>query len=96
MRGISRRVLAQDLAATISLAACKDLGRWWSDCEAEFEAASDRDSRFAAAEPAVSLCASCTVQVDCASLAELTGYSGLAAGTAFRNGHRRALSGKER
>ena len=89
MRGISRTVLAQDLAATITDGNCKGHGSDWTSWETAHAAAATAQQRTAAAAPALRFCATCQVVAKCAQLADLTTYTGLAAGTAYRNGDRR-------
>ena len=89
MRGISRTVLAQDLAATITEGNCKGHGSDWTTWETAHAAALTPEQRTAAAAPALRFCATCPVVNECAQLAqlaELTAYTGLAANTAYRNG----------
>jgi len=89
VRGISRTVLAQDLAATITDGNCKGHGSDWTTWETAHAAAVTAGQRTAAAAPALRFCATCQVVDACAQLADLTAYTGLAAGTAYRNGDRR-------
>ncbi len=89
MRGISRTVLAQDLAATITDGNCKGHGSDWTSWEKAYAAAVTAQQRTAAAAPALCFCATCQVVNECAQLAELTAYTGLASGTAYHHGYRR-------
>jgi len=91
VRGISRTVLAQDLAATITDGNCKGHAGVWTTWETAHAAARTAEERVAAATPALAACDTCHVVEECAQLAELTAYTGLAAGTAYRNGHRRPV-----
>lgn len=86
MRGISRTVLAQDLAASITDGNCQGHGRDWTNWETDHAAAVTAAQRTVAATPALRLCDTCPVVDQCAQLAELTAYTGLAANTAYRNG----------
>ncbi len=86
MRGVSRTVLAQDLAATITDGNCKGHSRDWTTWETAHAAAATTGQRTAAAAPALRFCATCPVVAECAQLAALTAYTGLAANTAYRNG----------
>jgi len=86
MRGISRTVLAQDLAATITDGNCKGHSSDWTSWETAYAAAVTPEQRRAVAAPALRFCATCPVVNECAQLAELTAYTGLAANTAYRNG----------
>jgi hypothetical protein len=71
------------------------VGRW----EDTYAAALTQAGRLAAlAEPAA-VCAGCPITVECADLAGLSGYTGIAAGEGYRNGrldHARARSPRER
>ena len=86
MRGISRTVLAQDLAATITDGNCKGHSSDWTSWETAHAAAVTPEQRRAVAAPALRFCATCPVVNECAELADLTAYTGLAANTAYRNG----------
>lgn len=86
MRGISRTVLAQDLAATITDGNCKGHSSDWTSWETAHAAAVTPEQLRAVAAPALSFCATCQVVNECAQLAALTAYTGLAANTAYRNG----------
>jgi len=86
VRGISRTVLAQDLAATITDGNCKGHGSDWTSWETAYAAAVTAGQRRAVAAPALRFCATCQVVNECAELADLTAYTGLAANTAYRNG----------
>ena len=86
MRGISREVLARDTAWTLADGACKDLTIEWARWENTYAAALTQATRLAAlAEPAA-VCSACPITVECADLAELSGYTGIAAGQGYRNG----------
>ncbi len=86
MKGISREVLARDAAWTLADGACKDLTSQWATWEAAYAAASTRATRHAAlAEPAA-VCTACPITTECADLAVLSGYTGIAAGQGYRDG----------
>ena len=86
MRGISREVLARDAAWSLAECACKDLTAQWARWENMFAAALTQTARLAAlAEPAA-VCAGCPITAECADLADLCGYTGIAAGEGYRNG----------
>lgn len=88
-RDLSRNVLAQNLAATITDAACAEQTRQWNAWERAYEQARTRAQQAdALAEPAA-MCATCPAIEDCADLAELTGYTGIAGGHAYIKGRRR-------
>lgn len=87
MRGISREVLARDAAWTLADGHCKDLTAIWADWEATHAAAPTAAARKAALTAPAAVCHACPVQAECADLAELSLYSGIAAGRGYRNGH---------
>lgn len=99
MRGISREVLARDAAWSLADGACKDLTIAWGRWEDTYAAALTQAARFATlAEPAA-VCAACSITRECADLAELSGYTGIAAGEGYRNGqpdHSRARAPRQR
>ena len=86
MRGISREVLARDAAWTLDDGNCKGLTqRWaaWEDAYLAAQAITDRARQLI--EPAA-VCAQCPITTECADLAKLSGYTGIAAGIGYRNG----------
>ncbi len=86
MRDISREVLARDAAWSLADGACKDLTLEWGRWEATYAATLTRAARLAAlAEPAA-VCGGCPITAECADLAELSGYTGIAAGQGYREG----------
>jgi len=86
VRGISREVLARDAAWTLADGACRDLTTTWSTWERRYAAAITTAARVATlAEPAA-MCGRCPISAECADLAQLSGYTGIAGGRAFRNG----------
>jgi hypothetical protein len=88
VRGVSREVLARDAAWSLADGNCKELTTAWTGWESTYAAASSSPARLAAlAEPAA-VCAACPIQIECADLAELSGYTGIAAGHGYRNGRR--------
>jgi len=99
MRGVSREVLARDAAWSLADGACKDLTGQWARWEGTYAAAVTRPARLAAlAEPAA-VCSACPITAECADLAELSGYTGIAAGEGYRNGrpdHTRARAPRQR
>ncbi len=86
MRGISREVLARDAAWSLADGACKTLTLEWAQWEATYAATLTRAARLAALTEPAAVCASCPIAVECADLAELSGYTGIAAGQGYRNG----------
>ena len=87
---MSRAHLARQLTAAITQAACKGQSRWWTECENAHAAAATPAQAQAAAAPALAVCAGCPEVTRCVARAELDDYTGLAAGTAWVNGVRRA------
>ena len=86
MRGISREVLARDAAWTLDDGNCKDLThRWaaWENAYLAAQAITDRARQLL--EPAA-VCALCPITTECADLAQLSWYTGIAAGIGYRNG----------
>lgn len=86
MRGISREVLARDAAWTLADGTCKDLTAQWTAWEQAYATAPTVAARLAALTEPAAACAGCTISVECADLAELSGYTGIAAGRGYRNG----------
>ena len=86
MRGVSREVLARDAAWTLADGSCRDLTVHWAQWEATYAAAPTQTTRLAALVEPTSLCAGCPIPEECADLAELSGYTGIAAGRGYRNG----------
>ena len=86
MRGVSRQVLARDAAWSLGDGSCKDLTVEWSRWEATYAASPTAAARRAALVEPAALCAACRVATECADLAELSGYTGIAAGHGYRNG----------
>lgn len=86
MRAISREVLARDAAWSLADGSCKDLTVEWARWEATYAASLTAAARrLALVEPA-GVCAACPIATECADLAELSGYTGIAAGQGYRNG----------
>ena len=86
MRGISREVLARDAAWSLADGICKDLTVEWAHWEAIHAASPSAAARRAALMEPSALCAACPIVSECADLAELSGYTGIAAGQGYRNG----------
>jgi len=86
MRGISREVLARDAAWSLADGACKGLTAPWARWEDVYAAALTQAARLAALAQPAALCAGCPITAECAELAELSGYTGIAAGEGYRNG----------
>lgn len=86
MRGVSREVLARDAAWSLVDGSCKDLTVEWARWEATYAASPSAAARQAALAGPTALCAACPIASECADLAELCGYTGIAAGQGYRNG----------
>lgn len=86
MRGLSREVLARDAAWSLAEGACKDLTLEWARWEATYAATVTRATRLAALADPGAVCSACPITAECADLAELSGYTGIAAGEGYRNG----------
>lgn len=87
MRGISREVLARDAAWSLADGSCKDLTVEWARWEATYTASLTDAARQAALTEPAAVCIACPIATECADLAELSGYTGIAAGQGYRNGH---------
>ena len=99
MRGICREVLARDAAWSLADGSCKDLTIQWTRWEATYAASPTAAARRAALTEPAALCAGCSIVTECADLAELSGYTGIAAGQGYRNGridHARQRHPRER
>ena len=86
MRGISREVLARDAAWSLADGSCKDLTVEWARWEATYAASLTDAARLAALTEPAAVCIACPIATECADLAELSGYTGIAAGEGYRNG----------
>jgi len=86
VRGISQRVLARDMAWTLADGDCKALTREWNAWETAYTAARTTVERAAALTEPAAVCAGCPVTFECAELAWLSGYTGIAGGQGYRNG----------
>lgn len=96
MKGISRTVLARDLAAQLHYAAqCAGRKEFWTEHEQAWFAAPTRREAEQAAEPALAICAGCPVIDLCEAWAATDKYTGLAAGKMWRNGASRSPAPKE-
>lgn len=95
MRGISREVLARDLAAQLGPARCRGHREFWTEHEQAWFAAPKRREAEQAAAPALALCAGCPVIETCEAWAAVDLYTGLAAGKMWRRGRSRLPSRTE-
>ncbi len=86
MRGASREALARDTAWTLADGHCKDLTQRWNHWENAYLAAEAVDQRARLLIAPAEVCAGCPITVECADLAELSGYTGIAGGIGYRNG----------
>jgi len=87
VRGISREALARDAAWSLADGNCKDLTIEWARWETTYAASLATAARQAALTEPAAVCAACPIANECADLAELSGYTGIAAGHGYRNGH---------
>lgn len=86
MRGVSREVLARDAAWSLADGSCKELTIEWAYWEALHAASATAAARQTALVEPAAVCAACPIVSECADLAELSGYTGIAAGQGYRNG----------
>lgn len=86
MRDMSREVLARDAAWTLADGSCKGMAAWWGQWERYYLAAQAVDERARALLAPAEVCTGCPIITECADLAELSGYTGIAGGRAYRNG----------
>lgn len=86
IRKISREVLARDAAWSLGDSDCKDLTARWAAWERVYLAAEDLHDRAIALVAPAEICAICLIAPECADLAQLSGYTGIAGGRGFRNG----------
>ncbi len=86
MRGISREVVARDAAWSLADGNCKELTTAWASWESRYAAALTTSARLAALTEPAAVCVTCPITIECADLAELSGYTGIAAGQGYRNG----------
>ena len=87
-----RKAQAQQVAGQIfdtRAAVCVGQAKWWTSIEAAHKKARSRATATAAAAPAMRACARCPVIGLCGDLAALDQYTGLAAGGAWADGHKR-------
>ena len=85
-RGISREVLARNAVWTLADGACKDMTIRWSTWEDGYLRADALPDRAVAVVDAAAVCAGCSIVAECADLAALSRYTGIAAGRGYRNG----------
>lgn len=86
MRGISRDVLARDAAWTLADGNCKDLTAQWAAWEHTYATAVTTTARALALAAPAAVCTGCPITAECADLARLAGYTGIAGSRAYRNG----------
>jgi len=86
VRGVSSEALARDAAWTLADGNCKDLTQRWAAWENVYLAAEAIDDRARLILAPVAVCAGCPILTECADLAELSGYTGIAGGRGYRNG----------
>ncbi|WP_289017596.1 hypothetical protein [uncultured Ornithinimicrobium sp.] len=86
MRGISREVLARDAAWSLAEGNCKGMAARWGRWERNYLTAEAVDDRARVLIAPAEVCAGCPIVAECADLAELSEYTGIAGGRAYRNG----------
>ena len=86
MRGVSREARARDAAWSLGDGNCKERTIEWTRWESTYAASPTAAARRAALVEPAALCAACPIATECADLAELSGYTGIAAGHGYRNG----------
>lgn len=86
MRDISRQILARDAAWTLADGSCKELTLSWARWENAYLAASTVEDRARIFLTPAAVCDECPIVTECADLAELSGYTGIAGGRPYRNG----------
>lgn len=91
MRGISREVLARNLAAELGAARCRGRRDFWNEHEQAWAMVLKRRDAEEAAAPALALCEDCPVLELCAAWAAVDRYTGLAAGLMWRAGRPRSI-----
>lgn len=86
MRGVSREVLARDAAWTLADGNCKGMSARWGTWERIYLDAEAVDDRAQGLIAPAEVCAGCPIVAECADLAELSGYTGIAGSIGYRNG----------
>lgn len=86
MRDMSREVLARDAAWSLADGNCKGMAAEWGAWEGTYLAADAIDDRARTLLAPSAICAGCPIITECADLAVLSGYTGIAGGRAYRNG----------
>jgi len=86
VRGVSSEALARDAAWTLADCNCKDLTQRWAAWESAYLAADAVAARARALLAPAEVCTGCPITTECADLAELCGYTGIAGGRGYRNG----------
>lgn len=84
-----REVLAQQVAATLRAAACRDQVVAWNRGERDWAAATGPQAAYEAAEPLLLVCGGCPIVTECEIWAGMDKYTGIAAASAWSNGKRR-------
>ncbi len=83
--------IARAAAARLVAAACRGHGRFWSHQEQLRQLASEPEDAVAAAAPLLEFCAQCPIRAECAVWAEADEYTGIAAGTAWKDGQQQPV-----
>lgn len=93
MRGISRRVLARDAAARVERGVCAGMGAWWNALEKQHGRAADQKEAAALVREARKVaCDHCPALMACDAWARAEEYTGIAAGSPYDTGERKAMS----
>jgi hypothetical protein len=97
MRAASREARGQDYAQRLQAGRCHLDPKAWSELEARYERNKrTRASREAILDEAVErFCGGCPAYIGCAEQANVTGYSGLAAGAEYADGQRRHVASSD-
>lgn len=81
-----RDAVASGMAITLPDGACKELTVEWARWEATRHVPTPQPERQAAVDAAAGVCGTCQVIDECRELAEVSRYTGFAAGLPYRNG----------
>lgn len=92
MKTLAQAVLASYAAARIQDAACRGWGSWWAALEDSHEAATTPGQSRAVVARAKQVCGQCPAMAACSTWASIERYTGLAAGSAWQDGHAQPAS----
>lgn len=88
MRFDERLALTHEAIYVVADGACKELTTRWTQWEVAYTATQSHAGRSAALVEPLRVCSDCPVVGECAEIAELTRYTGLAAGGPYTDGRR--------